>query len=82
MSVSVGEELIEAISELRTLFPDWRMGQLVANLVMAAGVTEPSAIWEIEDERLLNAARRLVESNRARRAMSQETSRGTDGSRA
>jgi hypothetical protein len=66
MSASVGEELIEAISELRALFPDWRMGQLVANLVMAAGLTEPSDIWDVEDERLLGAARQLIEHNRAR----------------
>jgi hypothetical protein len=24
--------LLEAISELRELFPDWRLGQLIANL--------------------------------------------------
>jgi len=37
MNVSTTEELVRAISELRALFPDWRMGQLVANLVTAAG---------------------------------------------
>ena len=42
------------------------MGQLVANLVTAAGETESGAIWEIEDERLLAAARRLIERNRGR----------------
>lgn len=66
MKVSVNEELIEAISELRVLFPNWRMGQLVANLVLAAGGTDAGDIWEIEDERLLDAARRLIEQNRGR----------------
>lgn len=66
MKVSVGEELIEAISELRLLFPDWRMGQLVANLVTAAGGMDAGAIWDMEDDKLLEAARRLIERNRGR----------------
>jgi len=66
MNVSEAEELLEAMSELRALFPDWRMGQLVANLVTAAGGTEASAIWDVEDQQLLAAARRLIERNRGR----------------
>jgi hypothetical protein len=66
MNVSTAEELIGALSELRVLFPDWRMGQLVANLVTAAGGTDAGAIWDVEDEQLLAAARRLIERNRGR----------------
>ena len=66
MSVSTTEELIGAISELRALFPEWRMGQLVANLATAAGNADPNAVWDIEDEQLLVAARRLIERNRGR----------------
>ena len=66
MSIQATDELLDAISELRALFPDWRMGQLVANLVQAAGGAEPGDIWDIEDERLLVAARRLIERNRGR----------------
>lgn len=68
MNVLTTEELIGALSELRTLFPDWRMGQLVANLVMAAGGTDSTAIWDVEDEQLLAAARRLLERNDGRNA--------------
>jgi hypothetical protein len=68
MSAPVTDGLTEAISELRGLFPDWRMGQLVANLVLAAGGVDGSAIWDIEDDRLLSAARRLIERNRGRQA--------------
>ncbi len=32
-------ELIKTLAEPRVLFPDWRMGQLVANLALAAGAT-------------------------------------------
>ncbi len=66
MNVSATDELIEALSELRTLFPDWRLGQLVANLATAAGCADAGAIWDIEDEQLLLAARRLIERNRGR----------------
>jgi hypothetical protein len=66
MNVSTTDELIGALSELRGLFPDWRMGQLVANLVTAAGGMDAAAIWEVEDEQLLTAARRLIERNRGR----------------
>jgi hypothetical protein len=66
MSVSVAEELLEAMSELRALFPDWRIGQLIANLVTAAGGTDAGAIWDLEDDQLLAAARQLIERNRGR----------------
>lgn len=68
MNASNAEELMEAISELHVLFPEWRIGQLVANVVMAAGGTDTSTIWEMEDEKLLAAARRLIERNRGRNA--------------
>ncbi len=77
MSVETGEQLIGAITELRVLFPDSRMGQLVANLVTAAGGTDLSAIWDVEDEDLLAAARRLVERNRGRSEIEGEPSGAT-----
>jgi hypothetical protein len=78
MNVSAADELIEAFSELRLLFPDWRMGQLVANLVMAAGGTEGGAIWEVEDEHLLAAARRLIDRNRGRESSGVEPNAAPD----
>ena len=68
MNVSTAEELIRAISELRALFPDWRMGQLVANLVTASGGKDAGAIWDVEDEQLLATAQRLIASNKGRQA--------------
>jgi hypothetical protein len=67
MIVSQTDQLLEAVAELRTLFPDWRLGQLVANLVTAAGGTDAGAIWDMEDEKLLVAARRLIERNQGRK---------------
>ena len=69
MNVSTAEELMGALSELRALFPDWRMGQLIANLVTAAGGTDAGAIWDVDDEQLLAAARRLIERNGGRRVV-------------
>lgn len=69
MIASHTDELVDALSELRVLFPNWRMGQLVANLVTAAGGMDAGAIWDMEDEKLLAAARRLIEGNRGRIAV-------------
>jgi hypothetical protein len=68
MTNTAGNELLTALQELRTLFPDWRMGQLVANLTQAAGRDRDGAIWDVEDDELLAAARRLIERNRGRQA--------------
>jgi hypothetical protein len=81
MILSQTDELLEAISELRLLFPDWRMGQLVANLVTAAGGMDPGAIWDTEDEQLLAAARRLIERNRGRTAVHTEQPAAADAGR-
>ena len=72
MKITAGEELIDAMAELRVLFPDWRMGQLVANLVTAAGGMDAGAIWDMEDDQLLAAARRLLDRNRGRTAAQAE----------
>ena len=69
MTTTVGDELLGAIAELRVLFPDWRVGQLVASLVQAAGRVEERAVSEVEDEQLLAAARRLIERNQSRHAV-------------
>jgi len=46
-------ELLLTIGKLCQRYPDWRLGQLVANL---AGWADQE-IWDIEDEQLLEAAR-------------------------
>jgi hypothetical protein len=69
MNRSTSDELLGALAELRALFPDWRFGQLVANVTTVAGATEAGAIWDIQDEALLTAARRLIDRNRGRKAV-------------
>jgi hypothetical protein len=74
MSVSQTDELTEALGELRTLFPEWRLGQLIANLLVAAGHADGGAIWDVEDQQLLAAARRLMANNRDRKGIGAEPS--------
>jgi hypothetical protein len=66
MTQRFADELMDAVAELRVLFPEWRPAQTVINLVTAAGGANASDIWEMDDERLLKAARQLLERNRGR----------------
>jgi hypothetical protein len=63
------EELLQVLGRLGELFPDWRFGQLVANVATAAKGPQVEGIWDSEDEELLAAARRLVERNQGRAQM-------------
>ncbi len=63
MSHTTSDALVEAVSQLRALFPEWRFGQLIANLTTAAGCQELEGIWGIEDDQLLVAAQRLIARN-------------------
>jgi hypothetical protein len=61
-------QLLELLAELSDACPEMRMGQLLANLATLARGAVPSAIWDAEDEELLEAARRLAEAFRSRHA--------------
>ena len=65
------DELLVVLKELSQIFPDWRFGQMIANLATAAKGARIESIWDCEDEELLAAARRLVENNRGRKAISE-----------
>lgn len=56
------KELLAALAELGQVHPNWRLGQTLANLAMAAGHLEAGAVWDLEDEEALAAARRLLAS--------------------
>lgn len=58
---STRDELLIALSELGKLFPEWRLGQTLANLAMSAGHPESGAVWDLEDGEALTAAHRLIE---------------------
>ena len=58
---AVRSDLLNALAELSKIHPEWRLGQTIANLATSAGHTEPGAIWDLEDDDALIAARRLLE---------------------
>ncbi len=66
MKQTTSDALLQAVAQLRALVPEWRFGQMVANLTTAVGCQEPEAIWDVEDEQLLAAAQRLIATNRNR----------------
>jgi hypothetical protein len=49
------DELIESLAELRRMLPSMRLGQLVANMATVARGAVPGAVWETEDDELLDA---------------------------
>jgi hypothetical protein len=57
MNSKVREELLRVLHELASRFPDVRIGQLIANLSYAAKGPTESAVWDVEDEQLLAAAK-------------------------
>jgi hypothetical protein len=78
MSHTTSDALLEAVARLRQLFPEWRFGQLVVNLTMAAGCPQAAALWDVEDDQLLAAAQRLIATNRDRQPLWAEHSAAAD----
>jgi hypothetical protein len=57
-------ELLAALAELGRVHPNWRLGQTLSNLAMAAGRLDAGGVWDLEDDEALAAAQRLL-GNRA-----------------
>jgi hypothetical protein len=53
-------ELLNALSHLSQIRPEWRLGQTLANLAMTAGRMDHGGVWDLEDEEALAAARTLI----------------------
>ena len=63
----VRQDVLRVLAELSELCPEVRLGQLLANLsYLALGLSNES-IWDMEDEELLEAARKHLEQWRVRR---------------
>ena len=59
-------QLLNLLTELSDSAPDLRLGQMIANLATLAQGAKPEAVWDAEDDELLDAARRLAEHYRSR----------------
>jgi len=66
MTSETRRELLRVLDELSTQCPDVRFGQLIANLATLAKGPTVEAIWDVEDEELLQAARQQLAIFRAR----------------
>ncbi|HVA51561.1 MAG TPA: hypothetical protein VNH11_34790 [Pirellulales bacterium] len=53
-------EILRLLDQLSELAPDMRFGQLVANLSYLAVAPTVEAIWDMEDEQLLEAIRQQI----------------------
>ncbi len=62
MTNSPREELLHALRELGERNPAMRLGQLLLLLCTLAGEDAPRAVYDVEDEELLAAARRHLEA--------------------
>lgn len=79
MNNTLRTDLLKVLAELSGIFPDWRFGQLVANIATAARGPQVEAIWDSEDAELLAAACRLLEGNRDRMQIGAENCKEPDG---
>ena len=69
MTAQVRNDILRTLAELSECCPEVRFGQLVANLSYLAKGPAQEAIWDVEDEELLAAARKHLEDRR-RKAVS------------
>lgn len=66
MTNDTRRELLNVLSEISEQCPEVRLGQLIANLGTLAKGPTVEAIWDVEDEELLKAAKRQLEVFRGR----------------
>jgi hypothetical protein len=55
---AVREKVLRLLAEMSERYPEWRMGQLVANVAgWARQPTEPhdTGVWDVEDDEMLAA---------------------------
>lgn len=60
MTATTRTELLTVLAEISELCPEMRFGQLIANLATLARGLAVEAIWDAEDEELLQAARQQL----------------------
>ena len=62
------DRILEQLEQVRTQCPELRFGQLIANLSYLAKGPTNEALWDVEDEELLAAARKHLEDRRNKEA--------------
>jgi hypothetical protein len=64
MTTQVRKDILHIVAELSECSPEVRFGQLIANLSYLAKGPTNEAIWDVEDEELLAAARKHLKARR------------------
>lgn len=62
MTEPIRRDLLQVLERLSEQAPQVRFGQLVANLSYLARGPENESVWEVEDDELLTAAERHLET--------------------
>lgn len=60
------QELMNALEDLSELYPEWRMGQMLTNIATWARGPTASAIWDVEDEELVDVIRKHINNKRSK----------------
>ncbi len=68
MNDPIRGELLRALEELSESCPEYRFGQMIANLAFLASGPAEQVVWNVEDEDLLAAARKHLEDWKRRHA--------------
>ncbi len=66
MTDSLRHDVLQALEELSAEFPEWRLGQMIANLAVVARGATAEAIWDVEDDELLATIQSQLEKRRSR----------------
>jgi hypothetical protein len=67
-SSGLKQDVLRVLSELVEQCPDVRFGQLIVNLACIARGPTPQAVWDMEDDELLAAAKSHLEDYERRHA--------------
>jgi hypothetical protein len=59
-------ELLRLIEEMSEGYPEFRLGQLIANLAFWARGDQEGAVWNVEDQELMAAAREQIRNAKHR----------------
>ncbi len=66
MIPSERHELLRLIEEMSEGYPEFRLGQLIANLAFWARGDQEGAVWNVEDEELIAASREHIRNAKQR----------------
>jgi hypothetical protein len=59
------QEIAIALQELASYYPEWRFGQMVANVAFWAAGPKIESIWDVEDKQFLEALQKHLEKKRS-----------------